>query len=55
VHSGLHELLWPVADRLDALPVRNQIAALPLEQLTQAIAHWEQISIGSFAPLVPQP
>jgi 2-polyprenyl-6-methoxyphenol hydroxylase-like FAD-dependent oxidoreductase len=35
--------------------VRNQLAALPLESRTQAIAHWEQISIGSFAALVPEP
>jgi hypothetical protein len=34
---------------------RNQLAALPLEMRTQAIAHWEQISIGSFAPLVAEP
>jgi 2-polyprenyl-6-methoxyphenol hydroxylase-like FAD-dependent oxidoreductase len=38
-----------------ATAVRNQLAALPLEMRTQAIAHWEQISIGSFAALVPQP
>ena len=35
--------------------MRNQLAAVPLEMRTQAIAHWEQISIGSFARLVPQP
>lgn len=38
-----------------ATAMRNQLAALPLEQRTRAIAHWEQISIGSFAPLVPEP
>jgi 2-polyprenyl-6-methoxyphenol hydroxylase-like FAD-dependent oxidoreductase len=35
--------------------VRNQLAALPLESRAQAIAHWEEVSIGSFAPLVPGP
>jgi 2-polyprenyl-6-methoxyphenol hydroxylase-like FAD-dependent oxidoreductase len=35
--------------------LRNQLAALPLEKRTQAIAYWEQISIGSFAPLVAEP
>jgi 2-polyprenyl-6-methoxyphenol hydroxylase-like FAD-dependent oxidoreductase len=38
-----------------ATETRNQLAALPLEMRTQVIAHWEQISIGSFAPLVPEP
>jgi 2-polyprenyl-6-methoxyphenol hydroxylase-like FAD-dependent oxidoreductase len=38
-----------------ATTVRNQLAALPLEMRTKAIGQWEQISIGSFAPLVPQP
>jgi 2-polyprenyl-6-methoxyphenol hydroxylase-like FAD-dependent oxidoreductase len=38
-----------------ATEARNQLAALPLEMRTQVIAHWEQISIGSFAPLVPEP
>ena len=38
-----------------ATAARNRLAALPLEMRAQAIAGWEQISIGSFAPLVPEP
>jgi 2-polyprenyl-6-methoxyphenol hydroxylase-like FAD-dependent oxidoreductase len=38
-----------------ATAVRNQLAALPLEHRRQAIDHWQEISIGSFAPLVAEP
>lgn len=39
----------------DATAMRNQLAALPLEQRLGAVAHWEQISVASFAPLVGEP
>jgi 2-polyprenyl-6-methoxyphenol hydroxylase-like FAD-dependent oxidoreductase len=35
--------------------MRNRLAALPLEMRSQAIPRWEEISIGSFAPLVAEP
>ena len=35
--------------------MRNQLAALPLEQRLGVVPHWEQISVASFAPLVSEP
>ncbi|MGD0560437.1 MAG: FAD-dependent monooxygenase [Streptosporangiaceae bacterium] len=35
--------------------MRNQLAALPLEQRLGVIPHWEDISVASFAPLVSEP
>jgi hypothetical protein len=35
--------------------MHNRLAALPLESRAQAISGWDQISIASFAPLVPEP
>jgi 2-polyprenyl-6-methoxyphenol hydroxylase-like FAD-dependent oxidoreductase len=37
-----------------ATALRNRLAALPLEGGAHAITRWEEISIGSFAPLVAQ-
>jgi 2-polyprenyl-6-methoxyphenol hydroxylase-like FAD-dependent oxidoreductase len=46
----------PRADHVQqATAARNRIAARPLETRIQAIPHWEQISITSFAPLVGEP
>jgi len=39
----------------DTTAMRNQLAALPLEQRLGVLPHWEQISVASFAPLVSQP
>lgn len=39
----------------DATAMRNQLAALPLEQRLAVLPHWEQISVASFAPLVSEP
>lgn len=38
-----------------ATAMRNQLAALPLEQRLGVLPHWEDISVGSFAPLVSEP
>jgi len=35
--------------------MRNQLAALPLEQRLAVLPHWEQISVSSFAPLISEP
>jgi 2-polyprenyl-6-methoxyphenol hydroxylase-like FAD-dependent oxidoreductase len=35
--------------------MRNQLAALPLQQRLGVVPHWEQISVASFAPLVSEP
>jgi 2-polyprenyl-6-methoxyphenol hydroxylase-like FAD-dependent oxidoreductase len=35
--------------------MRNQLAALPLEQRLGVMPHWEEISVASFAPLVSEP
>ena len=35
--------------------MRNQLAALPLEQRLGVLPHWEQISVACFAPLVSEP
>jgi 2-polyprenyl-6-methoxyphenol hydroxylase-like FAD-dependent oxidoreductase len=39
----------------DTTAMRNQLAALPLEQRLQVVPHWEEISVASFAPLVSEP
>jgi 2-heptyl-3-hydroxy-4(1H)-quinolone synthase len=39
----------------DTTAMRNQLAALPLEQRLGIVPHWEQISVASFAPLVSEP
>jgi len=39
----------------DTTAMRNQLAALPLEQRLGVVPHWEQISVASFAPLVSEP
>lgn len=38
-----------------ATAMRNQLAALPLEQRLSVLPHWEEISVASFAPLVSEP
>jgi 2-heptyl-3-hydroxy-4(1H)-quinolone synthase len=35
--------------------MRNQLAALPLEQRLAVVPRWEEISVASFAPLVSEP
>jgi 2-polyprenyl-6-methoxyphenol hydroxylase-like FAD-dependent oxidoreductase len=35
--------------------LRNQLAALPLEQRLGMMPRWEEISVASFAPLVAEP
>jgi 2-polyprenyl-6-methoxyphenol hydroxylase-like FAD-dependent oxidoreductase len=39
----------------DTTAMRNQLAALPLEQRLGVVPHWEEISVASFAPLVSEP
>jgi 2-polyprenyl-6-methoxyphenol hydroxylase-like FAD-dependent oxidoreductase len=39
----------------DSTAMRNQLAALPLEQRLGVVPHWEEISVASFAPLVSEP
>ena len=39
----------------DTTAMRNQLAALPLQQRLGVLPHWEQISMASFAPLVSEP
>jgi 2-polyprenyl-6-methoxyphenol hydroxylase-like FAD-dependent oxidoreductase len=35
--------------------MRNQLAALPLDQRRGIVPHWAEISVASFAPLVSEP
>jgi|HubBroStandDraft_1064217.scaffolds.fasta_scaffold16182_2 2-polyprenyl-6-methoxyphenol hydroxylase-like FAD-dependent oxidoreductase len=39
----------------DTTAMRNQLAALPLEQRLGVVPHWEEINVASFAPLVSEP
>jgi 2-polyprenyl-6-methoxyphenol hydroxylase-like FAD-dependent oxidoreductase len=39
----------------EATAMRNQLAALPLEQRLGMVPRWEDISVASFAPLVSEP
>jgi len=39
----------------EATAMRNQLAALSLEQRLAVVPHWEEISVASFAPLVSEP
>lgn len=39
----------------DTTAMRTSLASLPLEQRLGVIPAWEEISVGSFAPLVPEP
>jgi 2-polyprenyl-6-methoxyphenol hydroxylase-like FAD-dependent oxidoreductase len=39
----------------NATAMRNQLAALPLEQRRAVVARWEEISMASFSPLVSEP
>jgi 2-heptyl-3-hydroxy-4(1H)-quinolone synthase len=39
----------------ESTAMRNQLAALPLEQRVGVVPHWEEISVASFAPLVSAP
>jgi 2-polyprenyl-6-methoxyphenol hydroxylase-like FAD-dependent oxidoreductase len=39
----------------EATAIRNELAALPLEQRLAILPHWEEISVASFAPLVCEP
>jgi 2-polyprenyl-6-methoxyphenol hydroxylase-like FAD-dependent oxidoreductase len=61
--APIHEALATYAARRlprnrhvqEATAMRNRLAALPLAQRVGAVERWEEISIGSFAPLVPEP